>query len=345
MNIFVTGATGVLGRPVIRELSEKGHRIHALCRSATNRKRIIQQGAIPEEVGLYDVEALTRVLENCDTVLHLATKIPPSTALKKPGIWDENDKIRRDGTASIVQAARAAGTIGTMLYPSISYFYGDGGSDWLDADNASTEPTAFLRSTLDAEGSVTEFADEGVDHRGIVLRFGAFYGPDSPDSQQSLGMARKGFYLPLAAPSTYRSMIWIEDAARAVVKAIENAPTGIYDVVENMPFTQQQAANALATAVGRRKLRALPRFLLHFALPGELRYLLARSQRISNARFRDVTGWRPGVPSQAEGWRRVADAAQGNPKAPRDSHQLPQSSDKSGPAGTMPSGLSALIEK
>lgn len=308
MSIFVTGATGVLGRPVVAALSKQGYKIHALCRSPDNRKRIIQQGAIPEEVDLYDVDALTELLETCDTVLHLATRIPPSSSLKKPGIWDINDKIRRDGTASLVEAAQAAGTIRTVLYPGISFFYGDGGSNWLHAGNAATEPVSFLRSTLDAEASVSNFAADDKDRRAIVLRFGAFYGPGSKDSRQSLDMARKGFHLPLAEPATYRSMIWIDDAAQAVVRGLENAPSGIYDVVEDKPFTQKQAAEALAASVGRQRLHTIPRILLRLALPGDIRGLLNRSHRISNRQFRDATGWAPDVPSQAEGWRRLADA-------------------------------------
>lgn len=345
MSIFVTGATGVLGRPVVEELGRRGYRVHALCRSPANRKLIIQQGANPEEVDLYDVDALTRILKTCDTVLHLATRIPPSTSMKKPGIWDENDKIRRDGMAAIARAARAAGTIGTMLYPSISYFYGDGGTNWLDANTAVTEPASFLRSTLEAESSVREFADEDSNRRGIILRFGAFYGPQSPDSRQSLSLARKGFFLPLATPSTYRSTIWIDDAAQAVVSAIEHAPTGIYDVVDDVPFTQEQTAGALAAAVGRSKLRTLPRFVLRFVLTSELRDLLARSQRVSNASFCNATGWSPNVPSQAEGWRLVAEAAEGGRKTPHHGHHLPPRSGNSGSNGAMPGGLTASVEK
>lgn len=345
MSIFVTGATGVLGRPVVEELGKRGYRVHALCRSPANRKRIIQQGAIPEEVDLYDVEPLTRILKKCDTVLHLATKIPPSTSMRKSGIWDENDKIRREGMASIVNAARAAGTIGTILYPSISYFYGDGGANRLDAGNAITEPVSNLHSTLEAEASIRAFSSEENKRRGIVLRFGAFYGPDSADSRQSLGLARRGFFMPLAAPSAYRSMTWIDDAAQAVVMAVENAPSGIYDVVEDTPFTQKQAASALAAAVGRRKLKALPRFVLHFALPAELRYLLARSQRISNAAFRDATGWRPDVPSQTDGWRLVAAAAKGDQRTPKPGHPMPPRSGETGPTNPMPAKLTASVEQ
>jgi len=116
-------------------------------------------------------------------------------------------------------------------------------------------------------------------------------------------MARKGFALPFARPAAYRSSIWIDDAAAAVIDALETAPGGIFDVVDDEPLTQAESIAALAAAVDRKKLWTLPRWLLKLALPADLRDVAGRSQRISNARFRDATGWVPKVPSQRVGWR------------------------------------------
>ncbi len=226
MSIFVTGATGVLGRPVIRELGEWGYRVHALCRSPSDRSTIIRQGAIPEEIDPGDSAALAAVLERCDMILLLATMIPPSAALELPGIWKEIDRVRRDGMAAIVQAARRAGSIRTLLYPSISYFYGDG-AHWLDAGMTLTAPASFQKSTRDAKARIKAFTDEEAGRRGVVLRFGALYGPVSPYDLQRLGMTRGGAFVPIAAPSSARSTIRIEDAVHAVVRAVEHAPTGL----------------------------------------------------------------------------------------------------------------------
>jgi len=347
MTIFVTGATGVLGQPVIRGLIEKGHMVRALCRSSANRETLNRMGAIAEEVDLYDVSALADVFGDCHTVLHLATRIPPAKEMRKPDAWHENDRIRRNGTAAIVAAAEAAGTIETLLYPSVSFFYGNGGSAWMDATNAECEPASFLRSTLDAEACVHAFSEGGTHRRGIVLRFGGFYGPPSRESVQMLDLARRGLFMPVAEPEAYRSMIWIDDAARAVLDAVEEAPAGTYDVVEDAPSTQRQSAMALGVAVGRAGLRSMPRWLLHFALPEELRRVLARSHRISNGRFRELTGWRPAVSSQVDGWRLLERAAHGGTETRRhrSAGSGPSRSERSGPAGTMPSGFSATIEK
>lgn len=301
--IFVTGATGVLGRPVVSGLIERGHAVHALSRSPENYKALSAMGAIPRAVDLFNTPALAERLADCDTVLHLATHIPATSQLKKPGIWNENDRLRREGTRSIVAAAEMAGSIRTVLYPGISLFYGNGGATWLDASNARTEPASVHGSTLDAENCIRGFGESGKDRRGIVLRFGTFYGPTSPDSLVVIDTARRGWFTPLADRGTYSSLIWIDDAASAVIAAFEAGLSGVFDVVEDMPATQNEAAQALAEAVGRTRLRPLPRFLLRLALPPDLREILRRSQRISNRRFRDATGWRPSVPSQQDGWR------------------------------------------
>lgn len=306
MKVFVTGATGVLGRPVLTRLVGNGADVLALSRSDANRDVIRALGATAVEANVFNAASLAPHLAECEAVLHLATSIPKRSDMKRPEAWSENDRIRERGAECLVEAAKVTATVKTFIYPSVCFMYGDGGDRWLTAETARILPPGPLTSTLAAEQSVVDFAQSGDGLRGIALRFGVFYGPASRDSRDVLRMARKGMTLPLAPAKAFRSYVWIEDAASAVVAALERAPTGVYDVVEDEPFRQEQATNALAQAVGRKALLKLPRFLLHFALPFEMRELLARSQRVSAAHFKNVTGWVPEVPNQADGWTRIA---------------------------------------
>ena len=317
MIVFVTGATGVLGRPVVRLLRSAGHEVKALSRSPANRELLETLGAIPVEADLFDANSMAEAIDGCDAVFHLATKIPAAADMKKRWIWNENDRIRRVGMRAITEAAMQTDGVRSILYPSVSLFYASSGDAWIDASNATTDAARLLLSTLDAEAYVAKFAASTPDRRGVVLRFGAFYGPASEQSEQTLVMARKGFGMRLAAPRAYRTAIWIDDAASAVLKALEKAPSGVFDVVEDAPATQSEVMAALAEAVGRKKLWTLPRAFLRFVLPADLRTLLARSQRISNARFREATGWAPQVPNQWDGWSRMARATGGQFDRPR----------------------------
>ncbi len=306
MRLFVTGATGVLGRPVVRRSIDAGHEVWALARSDENVEALERAGAKPIRGDLFDLAAMTEAIEGADAVLHLATRIPPTSDLRRPGAWDENDRIRREGTRILVDAALAVGSVRTLIYPSVVVVYADGGAEWIDALASPIEPWSPTSSTIEAEAHVARFAVARDGNRGIALRFGSFYGPESSDSCQAVAMARKGFVQPLAATDAFKSMIWIDDAAKAVLSALDRAPSGVFDVTEDNPFTQGQAAEALGTAVGRRHLIKLPRWLLRLVVDQRLRDLLARSQRVTNHRFKQVTGWAPEVPNQTVGWRRLA---------------------------------------
>jgi nucleoside-diphosphate-sugar epimerase len=316
MIVFVTGATGVLGAPVVKRLVRNGHEVRALSRSAANREQLLVAGAIPASVDLYDPVSVAMVMRGCDAVLHLATRIPRVSEMKTPGVWDENDRIRTEGMRSLIEAAETVSSVRTFVYPSISLFYGDGGDDWITAETATVEPCAFHLSTLTAENAVRRFADTAPGRKGIILRFGTFYGPSSPDSLQTIMMAHRGVAMPVSGADAYKSMIWIDDAARAVIDALERAPGGTFDVVEDLPSTQREALEALAIAVDRKRLVKLPRVLLRKALPADLRAMLARSQRISNARFREATGWHPEITSQRIGWRLMRDRAAADSASP-----------------------------
>lgn len=313
MTVFVTGATGVLGRPVVRLLRAAGREVKALSRSPQNHAFLTKLGATPVEADLFDAGSMARAMQGCESLLHLATKIPDAAKMKEPGAWQENDRIRRDGTRALTEAVGQVEGLRSIVYPSVTFVYADHGDQWIDATSAALDVASNLQSTLDAEAAVARFAEGVPERRGITLRFGAFYGPASPLSRQTLDMARKGLAIPVAAAGAYKSFIWIDDAAGAVVSALERAPSGVFDVVEDEPSTQRELRAALAAATGRRRLFTLPRWLLRSALPAEIRSLLARSQRVSNNRFRQATGWQPSVPDQRAGWLRMNAARTAGP--------------------------------
>ncbi len=91
----------------------------------------------------------------------------------------------------------------------------------------------------------------------------------------------------------------VDDAATAAVAALA-APSGVYDVVDDEPVTRRAYAAALASAAGRRRAVRVPGRLGRFA--GPQGRATARSQRVSNRRFREATGWSPRWRSVAEGF-------------------------------------------
>lgn len=307
MDIFVTGATGVIGRPILRQLVAAGHQVRGLARSAENEEKLRDLGAEPVCGDLWNDEALRVAVQQSEAVLHLATKIPALTAMGKREAWRETDRIRREGMRRIVNHALNS-RVHTIIYPSLSFIYPANGDHWIDASNSEPVATEFYRATFDAEAELRRFTDAGG--RGIVLRMGFFYGPTSTHSVGQLGYARWGISTAPGGADTYHPYIEIDDAARAVVAALENAPAGTYDIVSDDPPTTQALNQAMAAAVGRKRLYSLPVFLMRRILGSDAYGIFERSQRVSNQRFKQATGWQPQV-ALTDGWLLVAKAMRG----------------------------------
>ena len=250
-------------------------------------------------------------MRGADAVLHLATRIPPLTQAHKPSAWRENDRIRREGTRNLVDATLAAG-VATFIYPGVCFVYPDSGAAWIDAATTLPRPIAdALDSTLNAEAEVARFS--AGDGRGIVLRMGLFYGPD-PNTGELLRYARRGIALVFGDPDAYQASIWVDDAAEAVVASLDaRVPAGTYDVVDDEPLRRREIVDALARAVGRRRLWRVP-MVVPRMLAGEAAKIAALSLRVSNHRFREASGWAPRVPSAREGWQRLAVERAGRPE-------------------------------
>jgi nucleoside-diphosphate-sugar epimerase len=303
MVIFMTGATGVMGRLALPQLLSAGHGVRALARSAANVATLRALGAEPVTGDLGDAAALRGNMASCDVIMHLATKIPPLNQLGHRAAWNETDRLRRDGTRAIVDAALAAG-VQTVIYPGICFAYPDSGAAWIDATTRQPVSADYYRTTFDAEAEVARFAASGG--RGVSLRMGFFYGPESPQSRSQISYARMGISVVGGPSSAYHPYLAISDAATAVVAAL-TAPSGVYDIVMDDPPTTAEFNQTLAAVAGRQRLWATPGWLMRLTVGSDIAATNMRSQRVSNRRFKDATGWAPQVDS-ATGWRAVAEA-------------------------------------
>ncbi len=302
LRVFVTGATGVVGRRAVPLLVAAGHAVTAVGRTPDKRAALARAGATPVAVGLFDPVALRRAVAGHDAIVNLATHIPRSTLrMLLPGAWRENDRVRRAGADLLAAAAFAAG-VPRLVQESFAPIYADGGARWL-AEDAAVRPARYNRSTLDAEAAAARVTAAGG--AGVVLRFGMFYGPDAYHLDDMLRALRAGWAPLPGAPDAYLSPLAHDDAAAAVVAAL-GAPAGTYNVVDDEPLVRRDFFAAVAAPFALGPPRPLPGWVA--PLMGSLGELLGRSQRISNGAFRAATGWAPRYPSAREGFRAVAAA-------------------------------------
>lgn len=301
MRIFVTGATGVIGHRVVPTLCAAGHQVTASGRNPERRAALERAGATVVSLDLFDRSAVHRAVAGHDVVINLATHMPASAMrMMLPGAFRENDRVRRDGSANLVDAALAGGAT-RFIQESFAPIYDDGGARWLD-EHASVRTARYNRTVLDAERSAERFSVSGG--VGIVLRFAWFYGADGRFMRDMLNMMRKGMAPIPGRPDAYASSISHDDAASAAVAAL-GVPAGIYNVTDDEPLTRREYFTALADAVGMRVPKPTPAWMT--AMMGSLGELLARSQRMSNRKLR-ACGWTPRYRSVREGFTVVAEA-------------------------------------
>ena len=306
MRIFLTGATGVVGRRLIPLLTAAGHEVTAVGRTSEKRAQLERAGATPVTLDLFNGEGAWRAFTGHEVVINLATHIPSSTLrMLLPGGWRENDRIRREGSATLVDAAVGAG-VRRFIQESFAPIYEEGGARWLDED-APVRPVRYNRSILDAERAAERVTATGGE--GIVLRFAAFYGPDATQVHDMIRAVKRGWSPLPGAADAFFSSVSHDDAATAVAATLD-VPAGIYHVVDDEPLRRRDYANALADALGVSPPRMLPAWTARLA--GSLGELLSRSLRISNQKLRAASGWRPLHPSAREGWREVVAAIEGD---------------------------------
>jgi nucleoside-diphosphate-sugar epimerase len=297
LNVFVIGATGVIGRRLIPMLAQDGQRVTAIARTKAKAAWLERAGAKAATIDVFDRRALRDALAGQDVVINLATHIPRSSArMLLPGAWRENDRLRRDLSVQIAEAAIANG-IARYVQESFALAYPDRGDAWIDEDTA-LAPAQYNRTVLDAERSVLRFADSG--RIGVALRFAGFYGPDAFQTHDMARLVRRGFAPLPGAADAYVSSISHDDAAAAAIAALR-VPSGAYNVVDDEALTRLEYFDALARALGVAPPRLLPAWTAR--LFGSMGELLGRSQRISNRKLREAAGWAPILPSVREGWR------------------------------------------
>jgi nucleoside-diphosphate-sugar epimerase len=303
MKVFLTGATGAIGPATVRRLLAEGHHVRAVARTDDKAAQLRALGADPVAVDLFDADAVKAAVNGSEAVVHLATNVPTLGRIARMKSWSTHNELRTIATKLLIDAALKTGAT-RFVKESVTFSYPDSGDAWIDETTPPDESITMLAPTLEGERMVDRFTAGGG--AGVVLRFGLFYGPTSRGVDESLRLARWRMSMVAGKPAAYISSIHTDDVAGAVVAALE-APSGIYNAVDDAPVTRREYLDAFSDAFGLRKLRPAPAWLLRLT-SGSAAQAVVRSWRVSNRKLRDATGWSPRYPSVREGWSAVATA-------------------------------------
>jgi nucleoside-diphosphate-sugar epimerase len=299
MRIFVAGATGVIGRRLIPLLIDAGSEVTAVARSKAKGNQLKQQGATPITLNLFEPGAVRDAVAGHNTVINIATHIPSGLRSLMPGAFAENVRIRREASINLANAA-ITGRAQRFVQESYAPAYPDRGDEWIDED-VPIMPGTRLESVRNAESSALTFTRSGG--AGVVLRFSNLYSADSSLTLDMVSAVKKGIAPVFGGPDGFMSSICADDAAAAVFASLR-VPAGIYNVTDSVPMRRREVFDLLAKVLGVKAPRIPPMWVTR--LTGSLGDALGRSHRLSNARFRQASGWVPRVPSVKEGWQILA---------------------------------------
>lgn len=251
MNLFVAGASGAIGRPLLAELVRQGHAVTGMTNSDAGARVIAGLGAAVARVSAFDAPALERALQKSrpEVVIDQLTALPRDPR-DMAAAAAANHNIRVEGGANLHRAARAS-EVRRYIQQSSGFFLKPGpglGDESVGmAFDASPAVAAHARDYTELESRVLNA--EGIE--GVALRYGFFYGPGTwyNSDGAAADQARKQELAIIGAGEGVWSWVHIEDAAVATVAAL-TAPPGVYHVVDDDPSPVSRWLPAFARWVG-----------------------------------------------------------------------------------------------
>ncbi|WP_138499721.1 NAD-dependent epimerase/dehydratase family protein [Nostoc sp. PA-18-2419] len=250
MKIFVAGATGAIGRPLIAQLLAKEHDVVALTRSPERAKVLAEQGVEPAIADVFDGEAVKAavICAQPEVVIEQLTSLPKTyTGESMSAAAVLNTRIRKEGGANVLAASQAAG-VRRYLRQSIA-FWGVPDTGLADEEtplafDASPAVAADVRTVIEIERRLLETPNL----EGIILRYGFFYGSGTwfaPDGDVAQQVRQQQFPIVGNGEGMW-SWLHIEDAAIATVAAAERGNPGIYLITGDRPLKVREWLSAFA---------------------------------------------------------------------------------------------------
>jgi 2-alkyl-3-oxoalkanoate reductase len=310
MRIFIAGASGTLGRPVVAQLLSRGHEITGLSRSERGRAAVERAGAVGVVGDALNRDNLMRLVSDAhpDQVIHLLTALPAGGAFRAADLVPTN-RLRTEGTANLVDAAIAAGAR-RIVAESFVGVYGEAAFSAPSAEDivlppvgrgAASEATRAMRASEDRLLA----ARTAGRIETVALRIGLLYGPGVPTTAQLLSQARRGWLFSPKQARGIGSFVHIFDAASAIVAAVEaQSPSFLYNVVDDAPIPLGDYMALTSQAAGSRAPREVPMWLVKLAAP--LIAVFASVQLpLSNSKIKRELDWTPMYPTVASGMRQL----------------------------------------
>jgi nucleoside-diphosphate-sugar epimerase len=315
MKVFVAGATGVLGRVLVPQLVARGHAVVGMTRSESKQDLVRSLGACPVVADALDPDAVAEAVASAEpeVIVHQLTALSGPMSVRDARHPERfigaimTNRLRTEGTDHLLAAGRAVGARRVVAQSFGAFRWArTSGSVLTESDPLDPNPPASLRLVVEGllylERAVTSI-DWGD---GLVLRYGAFYGPGTSislaaDAVMAAPIRKRRFPIVGDGGGVF-SQIHIDDAAAATAIAVEHGQPGIYNVVDDDPAPVREWLPVLASALGAKPPRRIPRWLGRLAAGEAATLTMTEVKGASNVKAKRELGWQPRYPSWRQGF-------------------------------------------
>lgn len=309
MKIFIAGASGAIGRPLVAQLVARGHEVVGTTRSAAKTGALRALGAEAVVVDALDAGAVAEAVAKAqpEVIVHQLTAIGGRPTLREvKRMAAATNRLRTEGTDNLLAAGRAVG-VRTFVAQSNAIWVErtrgpvvdeNGGLD-PDPPSDAAPAVAALRHLEEAVTGIG-WAD------GIAIRYGAFYGPgtgveEAPGAVMA-ELVRKRRVPIIGGGGATMSWVHIDDAASATVAAIERGRPGLYHVADDEPALARDVLPVLARALGAKPPRRVPGWPIRLVAGQAPVHMMTKGCGISSEKIKRELGWTPRYPSWRTGF-------------------------------------------
>jgi nucleoside-diphosphate-sugar epimerase len=311
MKVFIAGATGAVGRPLVAALIKAGHSVVGLSRTPAKAELIREMGAEPAIADGLDASAIAALLGSTrpNAVILEMTDLASATDLRHfDRTFAPSNQLRTKGTDFLLAAARETCVKRFIAQSYCGWPYARSGEAIkTEAEPLDPDPPAQMRDTLNAIQYLERTVTGSVLPEGIVLRYGAFYGPGTGILDRAVLAQIRNRRLPLIGNGAgWWSFVHVEDAAAATVKALEHGRAGsIYNIVDDDPAQVREWLPALADIVGAKRPLHLPVWIARLVAGEHLVSMMTQVRAGSNRKARAELDWQPAHPSWRAGFAEI----------------------------------------
>src|SRR5215467_1325854 len=255
MKVLITGATGLLGGHLLRELQQRGEQIRALVLPIENAEKLVAQEVEVIRGDVTDASTLGPAVKDIELIFHLAGMM---------GVWRplaDYRLVNVTGTENLYRAAQAAG-VRRFVHTSSHTVYGLGHGRFMTEEDA-------LRPDHDPYGITKAEGDRLLQRlmlkssvETVIIRPGTFFGPgDRLHFGRIAERMKNGKGVIIGRGDNALPFCYVTDVVQGFLLAAyhEKAPGNVYNISNDHPLSQQEIFTAIADDVGgKRPARRLP---------------------------------------------------------------------------------------